>query len=128
MRCTSYSMPFLAMCMIAYHSYLKAQPSHPLLLSAFHSDPGFACRRLVTDKTYASTVYTPRYFFVTSQMKKWFAKNPQATAKRKLARRQWLRKQWDEGKAKDPDFGAQTCLCYEALASLVARPLLGANA
>ena len=63
-------------------------------------------KSVVTDKTYASTVYTPRYFFVNSQMKKWLSKNTQATAKRKLARRQWLRKQWDEGKAKDPDFGA----------------------
>ena len=63
-------------------------------------------KSVVTDHSFASSVYTPRYFFVCSQMKKWLTKNPQATAKRKLARRKWLRKQWDEGKTKDPKFGA----------------------
>ncbi len=44
---------------------------------------------VVTDKEYASTVYTSRYFFVNnSQMKKWLLKNPKATTKRKLTRRQ----------------------------------------
>ncbi len=60
---------------------------------------------MVTEKDYAKTVYTPRYFFVISQMKKCVLKNPQASAKRKLTRRQWLRKQWDKEKEKDPDFG-----------------------
>ncbi len=50
---------------------------------------------VVTDKDYATTVYTPRYFFVVSQMKKWVLKNPQASAKRKQTRRTWIRKQWD---------------------------------
>jgi hypothetical protein len=60
---------------------------------------------VVTDKAYAQTVYTPRYFFVKSQMKKWLIKNPQATQKRKETRRKWLRQQWEIEKAKDPDFG-----------------------
>jgi hypothetical protein len=59
---------------------------------------------VVTDRDYAKTVYTPRYVFVSSQMKKWVLKNLQASAKRKLSRRQWLRKQWDSEKEKDPDF------------------------
>ncbi len=59
----------------------------------------------MTDKDYASTVYTPRYFLVNSQMKKWLLKNPEVTSKRKMTRRKWLRKQWDMEKAKDPKFG-----------------------
>jgi hypothetical protein len=62
-------------------------------------------RSIVSDQQYAATIFTPRYFFVQSQMKKWTAKNKEATVKRKRARRQFLRKQWDENKAKDPDFG-----------------------
>ena len=38
-------------------------------------------------------------------MVKWTAKNKEATRKRKQQRRQWLRKQWDENKEKDPAFG-----------------------
>jgi hypothetical protein len=67
--------------------------------------PHNKCLSVVTDKGYAQTVYTPRYFFVQSQMKKWLLKNPQATAKRKLTRRKWLRQQWDIEKEKDPEFG-----------------------
>jgi hypothetical protein len=62
-------------------------------------------KSVVTDKDYASTVYTPRYFFVNSQMKKWVLNNPEATSKRKANRRKWLRKQWDMEKEKDPKFG-----------------------
>jgi hypothetical protein len=61
-------------------------------------------KSVVTDKDYASTVYTPRYFFVNSQMKKWLLKNPEATSKRKMTSRKWLRKQWDMEKPKDPKF------------------------
>ena len=61
---------------------------------------------IVTDQQYASTVFTPRHFFVQSQMAKWCPKNPEASQKRKKARREWLRKQWDIGKANDPKFGA----------------------
>ena len=39
-------------------------------------------------------------------MAKWCLKNQEATKKRKKARREWLRKQWDVEKAKDPNFGA----------------------
>jgi hypothetical protein len=35
-----------------------------------------------------------------------FLKNPNVNAKRKIARRQWLRKQWATEKEKDPSFGA----------------------
>jgi hypothetical protein len=38
-------------------------------------------------------------------MAKWCLKNQEATKKRKIARREWLRKQWDVEKAKDPNFG-----------------------
>jgi hypothetical protein len=60
---------------------------------------------IVTDQKYASTVFTPRHFFVQSQMAKWCPKHPEASRKRKKARREWLRKQWDTEKAKDPKFG-----------------------
>jgi hypothetical protein len=60
---------------------------------------------VVTDKEYATTVYTARYFFVQSQMKKWLSKNPHVSGQRKQTRRTWLRKQWDLAKEKDPDFG-----------------------
>ncbi len=61
---------------------------------------------IVTDQQYASTVFTPRYYFVQSQFAKWLLKNQEATRKRRQARRAWLRKQWDDNKAKDPKFGA----------------------
>jgi hypothetical protein len=61
---------------------------------------------VVTDKDYTETVCTPRYFFVNSQMKTWVLKNPQASAKRKLTRRKWLRKQWNMEKEKDLQFGS----------------------
>ncbi len=59
----------------------------------------------VTDQHYAPTVFTPRYYFVQSQMTKWTLKNQEATVNRRKARREWLWKQWDEKKAKDPTFG-----------------------
>jgi len=62
---------------------------------------------IVTDQQFAATVFTPRYYFVQSQFAKWILKNQDATKKkRKKARREWLRKQWDIEKAKDPSFGA----------------------
>ncbi len=61
---------------------------------------------IVTDQKFASTLFTPRYYFVQSQMTKWTMKNKDATVKRRQTRRTWLRKQWDENKAKDPTFGA----------------------
>ncbi len=63
-------------------------------------------RSIVTDQQYAATIFTPRYFFVQSQMAKWTKKNQEATVKRRQVRRTWLRKQWDDNKAKDPTFGA----------------------
>jgi hypothetical protein len=61
---------------------------------------------IVTNQQYASTVFTPRYYFVQSQMAKWCLKNQEASRKRKKSRREWLRKQWEIEKAKDPTFGA----------------------
>jgi hypothetical protein len=41
-------------------------------------------------------------------MKKWLAKNQQASANRKSKRRQWLRKQWNQEKEKDPNLALHT--------------------
>ncbi len=58
------------------------------------------------DQEFAATIYTPIYFFVQSQMRKWRENNPQASKERKIARRKWLRKKWMTEKEKDINFGA----------------------
>jgi hypothetical protein len=57
------------------------------------------------DHDFAETVYTPRYFYIKAEMKTWMKNNPQASARRKVDRRKWLRKSWDLEKTKDDDFG-----------------------
>jgi hypothetical protein len=81
---------------------LRQRGGEPLTKQVPHNK-GFS---MVTDQQYAATIFTPRYYFVQSQMAKWTLKNQEATVKRKKARREWLRKQCDEKKAKDPTFGA----------------------
>ncbi len=62
---------------------------------------------VVINQEYAATIYyTPCYFFMKSQMRKWLISNPEATKPRKAARRKWLRRKWDAEKAKDANFGA----------------------
>jgi hypothetical protein len=58
------------------------------------------------DPEYAATHFTPRFFNVKEQMKKWLRTNPQATAQRKaVARKQW-RAEWEKQKNNDAGFGA----------------------
>ena len=53
----------------------------------------------------AGALYTPRFFYVKDQMKKWGKQNPQANAQRKAVARKRFRAAWEEEKAKDPKFG-----------------------
>ena len=39
---------------------------------------------VLVDEDFAATIYTAKYFFVKSKMKKWMYDNPQATTKRKV--------------------------------------------
>ena len=63
-------------------------------------------KSVVLHQEYAASIYTPCYFFVKSQMRKWLESNQQATYKRKAERRKWLRKKWATEKEKDSAFGA----------------------
>jgi hypothetical protein len=63
-------------------------------------------KSVMLDQEFAATIYTPIYFFVQSQMRKWRENNPQASKERKIARRKWLRKKWMTEKEKDINFGA----------------------
>jgi hypothetical protein len=62
---------------------------------------------VLLDETFASTLYTARFFYVEQSMKKWKRDNVQATTNRKTKQRKNFRKQWDIEKEKDPQFGAE---------------------
>jgi hypothetical protein len=63
-------------------------------------------KSVVVNQEYAESIYTPCYFFVKSQMRKWLENNQQATKQRKADRRKLLRKKWATEKEKDVNFGA----------------------
>ena len=60
---------------------------------------------VISNPELAATLYTPRFFYVQYQIKKWAKENPQASAHRKAMARKRFRTAWDEEKAKDPKFG-----------------------
>ena len=60
---------------------------------------------VISNPELAATLYTPRFFYVQYQMKKWIKQNPQANAARKAVARKRFRAAWDEEKAKDLKFG-----------------------
>jgi hypothetical protein len=62
-------------------------------------------KSVIDNADLAATMYTPRFFYVQYQMKKWMKQNPQANAQRKAVARKRLRAAWAEEKAKDPKFG-----------------------
>jgi hypothetical protein len=62
-------------------------------------------KTVLNDTDFASTVYTPTYFYVKAEMKIWMKQNPQASVKRKADRRKWLRKQWVAEKDRNDKFG-----------------------
>jgi hypothetical protein len=55
---------------------------------------------------YAATIYTPVYFYVQHEIKKWTRNNPQASGDRRRAQRKTFRKIWDAEKETDGSFGA----------------------
>ncbi len=55
---------------------------------------------------YAASIYTPVYFYVQHQMKKWTRSNPQASGDRRRAQLKTFRKVWDAEKETDTSFGA----------------------
>jgi hypothetical protein len=63
-------------------------------------------KSVLLDETFASDLYTARYFYVEYHMKKWKADNLQASETTKRTQRKNCRRQWDSEKAKDPEFGA----------------------
>ncbi len=63
-------------------------------------------KTVLSDNDFASTVYTPQYFYVKAEMIIWIKANPQASAQRKEERRKLLRKQWFAQKEATPTFGA----------------------
>jgi hypothetical protein len=63
-------------------------------------------KSVVLDQEYAASIYTPCYFFIKSQTRKWLESNQQATKQRKAERRKWLRNKWATEKEKDAAFGA----------------------
>ncbi len=59
--------------------------------------------QFLLDPEYAATHFTPRFFYLKEQMKKWLRTNPQATAQRKaVARKRW-RAEWEKQKAMTQD-------------------------
>ena len=81
---------------------LRLRDGAPLAKQVAHNKG----KSVVLDQEYATSIYTPCYFFVKSQMRKWLESNPQATRKRKAERRKWLRKKWCTEKEQDSTFGA----------------------
>jgi hypothetical protein len=61
---------------------------------------------VIANPKLAATLYTPRFFYVQYQMKKWIKQNPQANAQRKAVARKNFRTVCAEEKAKDPKFGS----------------------
>jgi hypothetical protein len=62
-------------------------------------------KSVIADAELAQTLYTPQFFYVQYQIKKWMKENPQASAHRKAVARKRFRATWVEEKAKDPMFG-----------------------
>ena len=60
---------------------------------------------VLDDADFAATIYTPRYFYIQKEMKRWMKDNPQASKKRRAERRKWCSKKWDDEKSKDDEFG-----------------------
>ena len=60
---------------------------------------------VLDDAHFATTIYTPRYFYIQKEIKRWMKDNPQASKKRRAERRKWLSKNWDVQKSKDAEFG-----------------------
>ena len=60
---------------------------------------------VIVNPELAGALYTPRFFYVQYEMKKWSKQNPQANAQRKAVARKRFRAAWEEEKAKDPKFG-----------------------
>ncbi len=50
---------------------------------------------VLADNDFAASIYSARYFYVSSEMNIWNKANPQASRKRKAERRKFLSKQWD---------------------------------
>ena len=61
---------------------------------------------VLLNETFASYLYTPCYFYVDYNMKKWKKDNIQASDTRKGTQRKLFRRQWATEKEKDPEFGA----------------------
>ncbi len=55
---------------------------------------------VIANAELAGTLYTPRFFYVKDQMKKWIKQNPQANAQRKAVARKRFRAAWGRKRRK----------------------------
>ncbi len=60
---------------------------------------------VLLNPSFASCLYTARYFYVEHQMKKWKVDNIKASVKKRRMQRKTFRRQWDTEKEKDLKFG-----------------------
>jgi hypothetical protein len=59
---------------------------------------------VLLNPSFASCLYTARYFYVEHQIKKWKVDNIQASVKKRSMQGKTFRRQWDTEKEKDPKF------------------------
>jgi hypothetical protein len=60
---------------------------------------------VLVDPQYAATIYTPVFFYVQHEIKKWTKQNPQASGDRRRQQRKTFRQMWDAAKETDASFG-----------------------
>jgi hypothetical protein len=62
---------------------------------------------VLVDPDFAATIYTPVFFYVQHEIKKWTKNNPQANGDRRRQQRKTLRQMWDAAKEADASFGEE---------------------